>query len=178
MHTFVSILLLLGLSMNVFAQKEPPPPYLKTKRMPAFKVYQVADSSVFTQKDLDKTKKTIIIFYGPDCGHCMVFAKRLMDSVHLIQDAQILMVTSFEFAKIQKFNDEFKMTDNPIITVGQDENFFFITHFGIRHFPSAYIYSPSGRFLKKFENEVYIADILKVKVPAPRPPSATRRRPR
>ena len=71
------------------------------------------------------------------------------------------MVSSFDFGKIKKFYEENNIATSPIITMGQDENFFFISHFGIRQFPSAYIYSPSGKFLKRFESEIDILELSK-----------------
>lgn len=153
------------LAFNSKAQspKEPPPPYLKTRTIPNFIIAKLPDSTKFTNMDFDKNKKTIIIYFGPECGHCSVFTKKLMDSIDLIKNTQILMVSSFDYGKIQKFYNDHKLFDVPFITCGKDENFFFISHYGVRSFPSAYVYNSKGRFVKKFETEIGIKELADIK---------------
>ena len=73
------------------------------------------------------------------------------------------MVSSFDYAKIKKFYEENKLADIPIITCGKDENYFFISHYGIRSFPSAYVYNSKGKFVKSFESEICIKELTAVK---------------
>jgi hypothetical protein len=152
-------------SVNNFAQtpKEPAPPYKKTLLIPNFTIANIIDSSKFTNLNFEKGKKTIIIFFGPECGHCTFFAKKMMDSIDLFKNTQILMVSSFDFAKIKKFYEENKLADCPFITCGKDDNYFFISHYGIRSFPSAYVYNSKGKFVKSFESEICIKELAEVK---------------
>lgn len=163
MRPWILLLMFLTASLLAFSQKEPPPPYKKTLKIPAFKVYLASDSSLFTEKNLAKGKTTIFIYYGADCGHCSVFAKQLMDSISLFQNTQILMVTHSEIARIQKFDEETGVSSSPLITLARDLDFFFITHYGVRQFPSAYVYNAQGRFVRSFKNDIPIRKLAAVK---------------
>ena len=161
-----NIIFLLVLLFNFFqgfSQNEYNAPFLKTKTIPAFTIYNVTDSSKFTNLNLDKNKKTIIIYFGPDCGHCIYFTKKMMDSIHLFENTQIVMVSSFNFSSIKKFYDDNKLASFPIITVGMDEKYFFVTHYEIRQFPSAYVYNTKGKFIKSFSSEIDIKELAELK---------------
>ena len=160
--TFLLLLLCVG-SMGVFAQVDPVPPYKKTLKIPEFVIRNVADSSVFTQMNLKKNTKTILVYFGPDCGHCVFFAKKLMDSISLFKNTQIVMVSSFEYDHIKKFYEDNKLADCPFITVGRDKDYFFISHFGVRQFPSAYVYNKKGTFVKHLESDIDIMELSKIK---------------
>jgi hypothetical protein len=64
----------------------------KIATIPTFVLDNVVDSTAFTDANLDKTKKTIFIYYGPDCGHCIHFAKKMMDSISMFKNTQIVMI--------------------------------------------------------------------------------------
>jgi glycosyltransferase involved in cell wall biosynthesis len=55
------------------------------------------------------------------------------------------MVSSSEFARIKKFSDDAKLSLCPFITVGRDGDYFFMTHFEIRQFPTAIVYDKKGK---------------------------------
>jgi len=149
--------------INAQTPKDPPAPYLKTKLIPKFTIANITDSSKFTNLDLPAGKKTIIIYFGPECGHCTVFTKKMMDSIDLFKNTHILMVSSFDYGKIKKFYEDNNLASCPFISCGKDENFFFISHYGIRSFPSAFVYNTKGRFVKKFEQEIEIKELAGVK---------------
>lgn len=138
---------------------DPPPPYKKTLLIPSFELRNIVDSSLFTNANLDKTKRTIFIYFGPECGHCTVFAKKMMDSLDLFKNTQIIMVSSFAFDKIKKFYEENNIASCPFITMGQDKDYFFISHYGIRQFPSAYVYNKAGKFVKAYTSEINIFEL-------------------
>ena len=166
MKKIYSLLLVSLVSFSVLAQEstsEPSAPYLKTKTIPAFKLMVLPDSTTFTSDLLDKSKRTILIYFGADCGHCMNFAQRLMDSINVIKNTQIVMVSSSEFSHIKKFAEDYKLKDCPFITLGRDADFFFINHFEIRQFPSAYVYDKKGKFIVHYEGDIDIEKLATAK---------------
>lgn len=147
-------------TLFAFAQKSNQGIPEKIAKLPVFTVYKVSDSTAFTEKNLEKNKRTIFIYFGADCGHCMYFTRKLRDSIHLFENTQILMVSSSEFFKVRNFYEEQKLADCPIVTVGHDAKFFFPLHFDVRMFPSAYVYDKKGRYVKGFSNEISIQELI------------------
>jgi peroxiredoxin len=128
--------------------------------IPEFKVRNVVDSSVFTNKNFEKGKRTIIMYFGPDCGHCSYFTKRMLDSMSIFENTQIMMVSSSEFAKVKKFYDDQKLSTVPFVTTCFDKDYFFVTNFGVRSFPSAYVYNTKGRMVKFYESEFSVKALM------------------
>lgn len=181
MKKSIVIMLLLSMGNAVFAQKkvvkkattkksttvvkkevEPLVPQVDKKiaTIPTFVLDNVVDSSAFTDANLDKTKKTIFIYYGPDCGHCIHFAKKMMDSISMFKNTQIVMMSSVDYQKIKSFYYDHKMNDVPFITMGRDPKYAFVSLFDVRQFPSAYLYNEKGKFVKSYSSEVAITDLI------------------
>jgi thiol-disulfide isomerase/thioredoxin len=164
MKNFLILLLVNVFALNGFSQaKEPQPPFKLNAPMPKFKIMNVLDSVAFTNESLKKNQKTIFIYFGPECGHCSFFAKKLIDSVSLLENTQVVMMSSFEFSKIRKFYDENRIATCPIITMGFDPSYFFVTYYGVTQFPAAYIYNSKGKFVKSFQGEIGIKEMADVK---------------
>lgn len=132
----------------------------KNSEIPDFTVRNVIDSSVFTNKNFEKGKRTIIIYFGPDCGHCSYFTKRMVDSIDIFSNTQIMMVSSSEFAKVKKFRDEQRLNTVPFITTCYDKDYFFVTNYGVRSFPSAYVYNSKGKMVKSMESEFSVKSLM------------------
>ena len=138
----------------------PPKPGTVNSFIPDFSVRNVIDSSVFTNKNFVKGKRTIIIYFGPDCGHCSYFTKRMMDSIDIFHNTQIMMVSSSEFAKVKQFYQDQKLSTVPFLTTCYDKDYYFVTNFGVRSFPSAYIYNAKGKMVKFYESEFPVKALM------------------
>lgn len=123
------------------------------------KIFLLPDSTMFSTAKLQKNKTTIMIYFGPDCGHCITFTKRMVDSIELLSHTQIVMVSSFEMAKIRKFYQELNLSQCANIRVGKDRNFEFIGNYNVRNFPSAFIFDKSGKYVRSFSGDIDIKEL-------------------
>jgi thioredoxin-related protein len=156
---FLILFLSISVSTSIFAQEKPSISKPKND-IPKFKIMNIVDSSKFTDENLQKDKKTILIYFGADCGHCTYFTKKMMDSLSLFQNTQIVMVSSSEYTRIQKFAEDNKLYSCPFITVGRDGDYFFVSHYEIRMFPTAIVYNKKGKYVKRFESEMSISELV------------------
>jgi peroxiredoxin len=149
--------------LTVFAQAQPQQPVFKVgAAIPKINLRNMVDSTPFTNAHLEKNKKTIFIYFGPDCGHCINFTKKLTDSIDLLKNTKIVMVSSSPFSQIRKFYEEHKIADFPAISMARDAEYFFITYYNVRQFPAALIYNAKGKYVKGFENEFSISEMAAV----------------
>jgi hypothetical protein len=149
--------------LTVFAQAQPQQPVFKVgAAIPKINLRNIVDSTPFTNAHLEKNKKTIFIYFGPDCGHCINFTKKLTDSIDLLKNTKIVMVSSSPFSQIRKFYEEHKIADFPAISMARDAEYFFITYYNVRQFPAALIYNAKGKYVKGFENEFSISEMAAV----------------
>ena len=116
-----------------FSQTDTSLIYLRFPIVPAFKLINIADSSIFTKETLKKKKPTIIMMFSPDCEHCQAETKELTAKIGLFKKAQIVMVSPIDFNYMKEFYNEYKIADFSNITMGRDPTYFLGTFFNDIH---------------------------------------------
>ena len=157
MKRLFTFLFVIAFAQSASAQ-DPKPKFMYLKSDTG-KIFLLPDSTMFSTAKLDKNKTTIMIYFGPDCGHCIAFTKRMVDSIELLKHTQIVMVSSFEMTKIRKFYEDQNLSQCANIRVGKDRNFEFIGNYNVRTFPSAFIFDKTGKFVKSFNGDIEIKEL-------------------
>jgi thioredoxin-related protein len=157
-----SFLLLLGL--NAFAQKDstPIPPFLKTREIPGFKILQMDSATYFYKYQLKKNTPTVIVYFSPDCEHCQVDAKDLIDSIKYVKNIQFVYAAYSPFVAIKKFDSTYKMSAQPNIKIGRDEKYFIPSFYKVRFTPFVAVYDKKGFLIKVFEGGTPVINLAKV----------------
>ena len=94
------------------------------------------------------------MIFSPDCHHCQVATRDLLAHMDLFKDVQIVMATALEYKYIKPFYDDFQLSNYKNITVGWDRTYFLGSFFGIKEFPSIFLYNKKGKFVANFEGSV------------------------
>ena len=55
-------------------------PFQKDPFIPEFSIL-LADSTHFTNKNIQKGRPTVIVYFSPECSHCQADAKNLMEKL-------------------------------------------------------------------------------------------------
>ena len=155
---FIAIILIAAFQ-KVDAQSDSIPVYQRFPILPVFNIMTAPDSLKFTKDDLKKKKPTVIILFSPDCSHCQIVTKDLIEHIDLYKKAQIIMVSSLDFNNIKKFYEDYKIADHPNITMGRDGSYFLGSFYKITSFPSIFVYNKKGKFVKSFEGSVKMEKI-------------------
>ncbi|MEP7165726.1 MAG: hypothetical protein ABI741_13585 [Ferruginibacter sp.] len=150
---FIAIILI-ATFQQADAQSDSIPIYKRFPVVPVFSIMTAPDSIKFTKDDLKRRKATIIILFSPDCGHCQIATKDLLNHIDLFKKTQIIMVSSMDFSHIKNFYEEYKIADQPNITMGRDAAYFLGTFYKITSFPSIYVYNKKGKFVEAFQGDV------------------------
>ena len=172
MKKYLLTTLVILFSIAGFAQVKGKSPHhkahkvIKTKApaqmLPDFTFSKVPDSTVFTKDSLQKDKATILMFFNPDCGHCLVFLKDLLKNYNLLENVQIVMGAPSEHKVLNKFYEDYKIADYPGLTLCRDQNYFLVTHFDLREYPGVYVFNKAGRFVKGFSSTITVEQIVAV----------------
>lgn len=133
--------------------------YLQFPVVPPFTINKIPDSSFFTKADLRKKKATLIILFSPDCEHCQLETKLLKDSMQVLKNVQIVMVSFLDFNLIKKFYEDFQLRNYPNITMGRDGKYFLGTFYKLHTYPSMFLYNKKGALIKEFIGNIPIHTI-------------------
>src|SRR6516225_667071 len=117
------IVLVLASSHVLFAQTTPaatPPaqeeaPYLKFPTIPPFHLLKLDSASYLTKDDIKKHRRTIVMFFSPDCDHCKHQTESILADFAQFKDIEIVMATYQPFSEMKEFNSHYHLADHPNI---------------------------------------------------------------
>lgn len=153
MRYFLAFLFLISGASSVFSQNDtssPRPAYAQYP-VPQFSIILPDSITRYTNDQLPKGKKTIIILFSPDCEHCKHETEQIKKNIAVFKKSQIVMVTTMPFDKIRHFYEEFNLGQYKNIVVGRDTKYFFSGFYKIRYLPFIAIYDKKRQFMKSFE---------------------------
>jgi thiol-disulfide isomerase/thioredoxin len=135
-----------------FAQKDRDtiPKYLKSPFIPAFKIVQTNGTN-FTKDSLPAEKPLIIMYFSPDCGHCQIQTKDMLDSMQYLQSATIMLVAYKKMEELIEFSNHYELSKFSNIHIGRDPKYFLPSFFNVKFTPFIAIYNKKGEFVKAFE---------------------------
>lgn len=139
----------------------PPPPYITNPTIPPFHLLKTDSASFLTKDDLKKNRRTLIMFFSPDCDHCKHQTKAILDSLDKLGNIQIVMATYQPFGEMKDFYKNFRLSDHPNIMIGRDEKYFLVPFFRIRNLPYLALYDKKGNLITTFEGTQYVVNLAK-----------------
>ena len=154
---FQTIILLLGISVNIFAQSG------HTQTIPQFTFFKT-DKTPFTDKDLAQDKKAFFIFYDSDCEHCRHAIQFINSHIEAFSKATVCILTVDSKEKIEPFMDKYgsQLLGEKNVTILQDLNNEFIIKFKPRKYPSLFLYSANKQLMMYDDDEKKLPKFLKL----------------
>ncbi len=147
----------------LYAQSAPSkePVYKTIPSIPPFEIFTAPDSIPYKKENLKKRKKTILIVFSPDCGHCINATKDMLEHFDKFKKVQIVMASPMAYSEVLKFYNDLNLKDYQNIKVGFDRGYFLGTFFEVRSFPAIFLYDKKGNFKKTFGSDTPFETIAK-----------------
>ena len=133
-------------------------PYLKVPYVPPFKIL-LTDSTWFSKEDLPKKTPVIVMYFSPDCSHCQLQVKDIMDSMQFIKKAFFVMASYKNLPEITEFSEKYKLSEAKNIRIGRDTAYFLPTFFKVKFTPFIGVYDKEGKLLKAFPQGAKIEEL-------------------
>lgn len=134
-------------------------PAKKFPIIPQFTLLGVDSSSSITKASLAENKKTMIMYFSPDCDHCQHQTEAMLKSIDRFKGVQIVMATYQPFEEMVTFYRKYKIAGFPQIQLGRDTKFFFVPFYQIRDLPYMALYDTKGNLIKTFESTTDIGKL-------------------
>jgi thioredoxin-related protein len=169
---FLAIAILAFSSSALFAQQQQAPqqtaqdqanaqaPYLRFPTIPPFHLLKLDSTTYLTKEDLKKNRKTLIIYFSPDCDHCKHQTESILQDFSKFKDIEIIMATYQPFEELKEFNTHYRIFEHPNMKLGRDEKFFLPPFYKIRNLPYLALYDKKGNLITTFEGTQKIDLIL------------------
>jgi thioredoxin-related protein len=122
------------------------------------------DSSWVTPANL-KAKRTLLIYFSPDCPHCQHLTMDIKQKIKQFGDTQIMMITwsnNYDIRAIKNFVRDFDLRKYPAIKVGTEGYTYQVQkYFKIETTPFVAVYNSKGKLTKSFRKQPEVEDVLK-----------------
>ncbi len=135
-------------------------PYLRFPTIPPFRLLKVDSSSYYTKDDLKKNRRTIIMFFSPDCEHCKHQTRDMLGDFSKFKDIEIVMATFQPFTEMKEFYAYFRIADHSNIKMGRDEKYFLPPYYKMQSLPYIALYDKKGNYITHFEGNQKVDTII------------------
>lgn len=135
-------------------------PFMRFPTIPPFHLLKLDSSTYLTKDDVKKNRKTIMMYFSPDCEHCKHEIESFLASWSKFRDIEIVMATYQPFGEMKEFNAHYKIYEHPNIHIGRDEKFFLPPFYKIRNLPYLALYDKKGNLITTFEGTQKVETIM------------------
>lgn len=145
---------------NVLMAQEPArvPPYKNNPSLPVFEMMR-PDSSIITQKDVKK-QETLIMYFSPDCDHCIKQVEDMNKRMKDLSKLQILMLTHQPMDMLVPFIKKYNLNAQPNIKIGRDAKFSLPGFYQMKTLPYFALYDKEGKFIAVYESNTKVDTLL------------------
>jgi peroxiredoxin len=131
------------------------------QNMPAFSM-QLTNGKVFTAKDLPAKRPVVIIYFSPDCEHCLSLMNALFLRIQDFKKAEIVMATFKPEEEVIEFEKNYNIAKYPNIKVGIEMPvFFFRKLYNLENTPFTALFDRSGKLVVSYKKDTPVDDLVK-----------------
>lgn len=124
------------------------------KGIPPFKI-QLQDGKYFSAAELEKNKPLLLVYFDPDCDHCVLFINDLLNNIDLFSGVQVVMITYVPLAETKKFITQAGLGRYQGIKAGTEGTTFIVRYYyDVVQFPFLALHDKSGNLFATYESEV------------------------
>lgn len=135
-------------------------PYLRFPTIPPFHLLKLDSATYLTKDDIRRHRRTIVMFFSPDCDHCKHQTESILADFKHFKDVEIVMATYQPFGELKEFNTHYRIFEHPNIKMGRDEKFFLAPFYKIRNLPYLALYNKNGDLVTTFEGTQKVETLL------------------
>jgi thiol-disulfide isomerase/thioredoxin len=123
---------------------------------------QLTNGSIFTSKDLSKSKPLIIIYFAPDCEHCQALIKDLLKKINEFKKSQIILASFESLQQVSTFEKQYGLTAYPFIKTGVEKPvFFFRYYYHLENTPFTALYDKNEKYVISYTKQTPVDDLIK-----------------
>jgi hypothetical protein len=135
-------------------------PFQRFPTIPPFHLLKVDSASYVTKEDLKRHRRTLVMFFSPDCEHCKHQTESMLGSFAKFKNIEIVMATYQPFGEMKDFYEHYHLAEHPNIKIGRDEKFFFVPFYRIHNLPYLALYDKDGNLITTFEGTQKIETLM------------------
>ncbi len=136
------------------------PPFKRFPTIPPIKLLKIDSTTFLTRDDIKKNRRTIIMYFSPECDHCKHQTQDILAAIDKFKDIEIVMATYQPFDQMKEFYNYYRIADHPNIKLGRDEKFVLPPFYRIQNLPYLALYDKKGKLVTTFDGNQKVSTIL------------------
>lgn len=160
---WILLLVVTAVSISSKAQQATAPkqeaPYKLYPTLPPLELLQ-PDSNTITKETLKK-QSTLIMYFSPDCDHCIKQMDEMNTRMEDFKKIQIILATNQPMETLVTFIEKYKLANYPNIKAGRDVKFNLPGFYRMKSLPYFALYDKKGTLITTFESNTKVDKILK-----------------
>ena len=153
---FVLFLLLMTIAPDGFSQFQKVDSY----HIPSFKM-TLSDGKVFNSSQLTKNKPLVLIYFAPDCDHCIVLLDQVFKKIHQLDKTNVVLVTFKPVQDLQAFEKKYQTAKYPNIKVGTEGLSYYLRNFyRLDKTPFTVVYDKTGKLAYFYKDDTPVNEML------------------
>ena len=117
---------------------------LEGKPIPSFNLRLMDSTTTLNTTEIPSKDPIVFIYFSPICPYCRLQTEEMIANIQTLSKIKLVMISNFSFNSIKQFYNNYKLSNYSNITVGQDYEKYFSSHFNAEGVPFTAIYDKNG----------------------------------
>ncbi len=118
-------------------------------------------ANIFQQKTLKKNKPFVLIYFAPDCDHCMTLMDNLFKKIHQLDKTSVALITFKPVQELSAFEKKYNTAKYSNIKVGTEGYSYVVrNYYKMEKTPFTAVYDKKGMLAFSYKNETPVDEML------------------
>jgi thiol-disulfide isomerase/thioredoxin len=140
-----------------FSQSTDPRP---GSAIPPFKML-MTNNKYFSDQEVQKNKPFVLVYFAPDCDHCIKLMDELFKKIHEFDKATVVLVTFKPVRDLLWFEEKYHTPKYPNIKVGTEGISYVLRNFyRLDKTPFTAVYDKKGKLAFSYKDETPVGEFV------------------
>ncbi|HEY0057621.1 MAG TPA: hypothetical protein VGB56_00715 [Flavisolibacter sp.] len=131
-------------------------------RMPQFGLMQT-NGKLYHTSALPKDRPTLLVYFAPDCDHCITFLNSLFKEFEPFKRSQVLLVTFKPVKDLVAIERTYGTSRYKNIVVGSESKPLYLQmHYRLQNTPYVALYDKNGILIRAYKKEAPVKELAKL----------------
>lgn len=128
--------------------------------IPAFRML-MTNGTYFSAKDIEKNRPFVLIYFAPDCDHCIQLTDALFKKIDQLNKATVVMITFKSPNELRPFERKYQTSKFKNIKVGTEGTTYVLrNYYRLDKTPFTAVYDKKGKLAFSYKNETPVNEML------------------
>jgi thiol-disulfide isomerase/thioredoxin len=120
------------------------------------------DSTWFANENLPNNRPIVIIYFSPECSHCIHEINEIKKNIDSLSNAFFVMASYHNLDSIKVFATKYSTSNYKNMVVGRDTKYFLPVYYDIKFTPFIAVYDTQKNFVKAYDQGANMHELIEL----------------